>query len=71
MPGRIDEKHAAGLTRDDVTAAVHYLVFDFTPGQVEAFGSGEVTVQCALSTYLEVAALAPSTKAELLSDLRP
>lgn len=71
VPGRIDEKHAAGLTRDDVTAAVHYLVFDFTPDQVEAFGSGEVTVQCSLSTYLEVAALAPSTKAELLSDLRP
>lgn len=71
VPGRIDEKHAAGLTRDDVTAAVHYLVFDFTPDQVAAFGAGDVTVQCSLSSYLEVAALSPSTRAELLTDLLP
>ena len=71
VPGRIDEKHAAGLTRDDVTAAVHYLVFDFTPAQVAAFDGGDVTVQCSLPSYLEVAALSPSTKAELLTDLLP
>ena len=71
VPGRIDEKHAAGLTREDVTAAVHYLVFDFTPAQVAAFDGGDVTVQCSLPSYLEVAALSPSTKAELLTDLLP
>lgn len=71
VPGRIDDQHAAGLTREDVTAAVHYLTFDLTPAQVAAFDAGEVTVECALSTYLEAAALTPDTKAELLRDLLP
>lgn len=71
VAGRIDDQHAAGLTREDVTAAVHYLTFDLTPAQVTAFGEGEVILQCALPTYLEASALTPATKAELLRDLLP
>lgn len=71
VPGEIDPGHAAGLTRDDVTAAVHYLTFNFSPDQVETFAGGPANVVCDLSSYLEVAALSETTKAELLADLRP
>lgn len=69
--GEIDAQHAAGLTRDDVTAAVHYLTFNFTPEQVNAFEAGPVTVECSLPNYLEASALSDSTKTELLTDLLP
>ena len=71
VPGRIDNQHAAGLTREDVTAAVHYLTFDLSPAQVAAFEAGDVILECGLSTYLEAAVLTPATKAELLRDLLP
>ena len=69
--GEIDAQHAAGLTRDDVTAAVHYLTFNFTPEQVNAFEAGPVTVECSQPNYLEASALSDSTKTELLADLLP
>ena len=68
--GRIDQAHAAGLTRTDVTAAVHYLTFDFTDAQTEAFATGGVTLECSLATYPETAVLGDAVRAELLSDLR-
>lgn len=68
--GRLDAQHEAGLTRDDVTAAVHYLTFDFSPEQIESFASGDVQVRIDLSNYLEAAELLPATKDELLTDLR-
>ena len=70
VSGRIDEAHAAGLTRTDVTAAVHYLTFDFTGAQIEAFAAGGVTLECSLATYPETAVLGDAVRAELLSDLR-
>ncbi len=33
----VDEQHAAGLTRTEATAAVHYLRWEFTPEQVQSF----------------------------------
>lgn len=69
--GTIDAQHAAGLTRPDVTAAVHYLTFDFTPEQVEQFAFGPVAVVCDQPNYLQMADLVESTKTELLTDLRP
>ena len=69
--GAIDAQHAAGLTREDVTAAVHYLTFNFTPEQVEVFASGPVTVVCDQPNYLETAALSDANREELLTDLRP
>ena len=71
IPGEIDAAHAAGLTRDDVTAAVHYLTFNFTSEQIETFRNGPVSVVCNQPNYLEAAALTDSTKAELLADLLP
>ncbi len=69
--GTIDAQHAAGLTRPDVTAAVHYLTFEFTPEQVEQFSFGPVSVVCDQPNYLQMADLLEATKTELLTDLRP
>jgi hypothetical protein len=68
--GAIDAQHAAGLTRPDVTAAVHYLTFEFTPEQVEQFAFGPVSVVCDQPNYLQMADLLEATKTELLTDLR-
>ena len=66
----VDEKHAAGLTRTQVTAAVHYLRWELTPGQVDSFASGPVQVEIDHPEYLEVVELLDSTRDELLGDLR-
>ena len=71
VKGEIDAQHAEGLTRDDVTAAVHYLTFNFTTQQVETFAKGDVKVVCGLSNYDESATLPQATVTELLTDLRP
>ena len=69
--GHLDAQHEAALSREDVTAAVHYLYFDFTPAQVETFASGGAKVVINLPTYREEQDLHTSTVAELLGDLRP
>jgi len=66
----VDEQHAEGLTRETVTAAVHYVRFEFTPEQVAQFAKGEVQVRCDHPNYLEVIELPEFTVAELLNDLR-
>jgi hypothetical protein len=68
--GTVDEQHAEGLTRNTVTAAVHYLRFEFTTEQVEAFAKGGVQLRCDHSNYLEAIELPEFTVAELLTDLR-
>ena len=69
--GSIDAQHAAGLTRPDVTAAVHYLTFEFTEKQIEQFAFGPVSVLCDQPNYREVAPFSDETRDELLTDLRP
>lgn len=69
IPAIIDEQHSEGLTRDHVTAAVHYLRWEFTPEQVAAFGAGNVQVRIDHPEYLEVTELSDATRAELLTDL--
>lgn len=66
----IDAAHAAQLTRDDLTASVHYVHFSFTPAQVEAFSAGPVTLALDHTAYPEATVLSPETVAELLEDLR-
>lgn len=65
-----EEGHAETLTRDNVTAAVHYIRFEFTPEQVEAFASGDVEIHCVHPAYIEVANLPKFVIEELLTDLR-
>lgn len=64
-----DEQHDAALTRDNVTAAVHYIRFEFGPDDLAAFGSGPVQLVCTHPNYLEVVEMAPFTVAELSADL--
>jgi len=65
-----EESHAEMLTRDNVTAAVHYIRFEFTPQQVELFAAGEVEILCLHPAYVEVSALPKFVVTELLTDLR-
>jgi len=67
---RPEAGHEAQLTRAHVTAAVHYLQFDFSPEQVEAFGEGAALL-IDHPAYLESVELTPVTVAELRTDLLP
>jgi Protein of unknown function (DUF3501) len=64
-----EEGHAAQLTRDDVTSAVHYLRFELTDAEIEAFQAGSVHLVLDHPGYDEVSELSPATTAELLHDL--
>lgn len=66
----VDEQHEEGLTRENVTAAVHYLRFEFSEQAVEAFAAGPVQLRIDHSNYLEAVELGDATHEELLSDLR-
>ncbi|MBI4882665.1 MAG: DUF3501 family protein [Actinobacteria bacterium] len=66
--GKVAADHAGQLTRDHVTAAVHYVTFDFEEGQVAAFTDG-VTLQIDHPAYHESVTLLPATVAELRNDL--
>lgn len=71
IPSITEEAHASQLTREDTTAAVHYIRFEFTDRQVDAFESGPVQIEITHPDYLEVVELTDVTRAELLTDLRP
>ena len=64
----VEEQHAAQLTREHATAAVHFLQFRFTPGQVAAFGPG-TRLAVDHPAHRESVELAPFTLDELRSDL--
>ena len=68
-----EEAHEDQLTRPDVTASVHYVRFELTPAEVEAFGSGagDVVLRVNHLHYDESTVLSPATVASLLEDLRP
>lgn len=56
------------LTRQDVTSAVHFLKFVFTPEQVAAFRRGPVVVECDHWQYQESYELDVDQHAELAAD---
>ncbi len=65
----LDQQHEQGLTREQVTAAVHYLRWSFTPEQVDAFQAGSVQLRIDHPAYSETIELTDLAKAELASDL--
>ena len=71
IPSITDEAHAGQLTREEATAAVHYIRFEFTPEEVDAFADGRVRIEITHPEYLEAVELSDTTHAELLGDLRP
>jgi hypothetical protein len=65
----VDPGHAANLTRQETTAAVHFVYFSFAPIQVERFRRGHVSLAVDHPNYRESVALSPETRASLLADL--
>jgi Protein of unknown function (DUF3501) len=68
--GGVSEEDALRLTRDDVTAAVHFVKFLFTPDEVEMFASGPVHIVVDHPEYDQDVLLTPEQHAQLLADLR-
>jgi hypothetical protein len=66
----VDADHEKQLTRDEITASVHYLHFSLTPDQVERFAAGPVVLVVDHPEYAHETTLGPDTVAELLRDLR-
>jgi hypothetical protein len=66
----VDEAHAGQLTREQVTASVHYVRFGLTPEQVERFARESVTLAVDHPNYAHATPLSYETKASLLADLR-
>ncbi len=65
-----EAQHAAALTRETVTPAVHYLRFGFTGAQVAAFrDAGEVALVSAHPAYDARTVLPSAMRNELLGDL--
>lgn len=66
-----EEGHAETLTRVDITAAVHYVRFEFNATQIKSFPSGVVKVVCDHPAYRQAVEMPSFVVTELLSDLRP
>jgi|SRR4051794_8549875 hypothetical protein len=67
---QVDPDHLKQLTRDEVTASVHYVTFELNAAQVEAFGTGSVELAVTHPNYQHAVVLSDDTVAELLDDLR-
>lgn len=63
-----EEQHETTLTREHVTAAVHWIRFEFTAEQAAAFGEGTV-LAIDHPAYRESVELLPATVDELRQDL--
>jgi hypothetical protein len=70
IPASTDPDHAARLTRDEVTASVHYIRFVLTPEQIDAVARGPVDLAVEHPAYRHAARLSPRTVTSLLGELR-
>lgn len=69
IPCQVDPTHAANLTREEVTAAVHFVRFQLSPAQVEKFRLGTVAVAIDHPEYRERTVIGTATRDSLLEDL--
>lgn len=67
---RPEAAHEAQLTRDEVTASVHYVWFDVGGDALAAWGDGPVELAVDHPAYSHSVTLGGETVAELTSDLR-
>jgi hypothetical protein len=67
--GKPSDEDEERLTRDDTTAAVHYLRFAFSPDQVVAFEKGPVHLVVDHPEYSHRAPLDAEQHASLVADL--
>jgi hypothetical protein len=67
---RVDDAHRRQLTREEITASVHYVHFDLDDADVEAFAQGPVSAAVTHRSYGHETVLGAETVQELLGDLR-
>lgn len=65
----VDPDHEKQLTRDEITASVHYIHWELTPDQVKAFRAGPVRLAVTHPEYGFETELGPETRDELMADL--
>lgn len=65
-----ERSHAAALTRQGVTPAVHYVRFAFSSGQVDALAAGPAALVAIHPEYEARTPFEEATRAELVGDLR-
>jgi len=70
VPGELSEEDELRLTRDDITAAVHFLKFRFSDADIEMFSSGPVHIVVNHPEYDQDVLLSPEQHAQLLADLQ-
>jgi hypothetical protein len=66
----VDPDHEKQLTREEITASVHYIHFALSPAEVDAVAAGPVALAVNHPEYQHETVLGPDTVAELLQDLR-
>ena len=66
----VDEAHARQLTRERITASVHYIRFSLEPSEIDGFASEPVVLAVNHPSYAEGVRLSDETRATLLEDLR-
>jgi hypothetical protein len=70
VPARPNAEHERQLTRETITASVHYVHFELTGLQVERFASEPVRLAVAHTNYAYATELAEASRQSLLDDLR-
>ena len=65
-----EASHEAQLTREDITASVHYVRWSLNPSEIERFAAEPVVLAVNHPHYPHGATLSDLTRAELLADLR-
>jgi hypothetical protein len=68
--GKSSDEDEARLTREDTTAAVHFLRFELTPGQIDAFADGPVRLGSDHPAYEHETELDAVQRAAIAVDLR-
>jgi hypothetical protein len=61
--------HAGQLTREEITASVHYVTWHLDADEIALVAAGPVAAVLDHPSYTEEAALSEPTRAELLADL--
>jgi hypothetical protein len=65
---RPEDAHAEQLTREDITASVHYVWFDLDDADVAGITAGPVTLAIEHPSYRHATTLLDDTVAELVAD---
>jgi hypothetical protein len=66
---RVDPDHEKQLTRDEITASVHYIGFELTTDQIDAFRGSPVSLVIDHRAYQHETELTADNVAELTADL--